>query len=467
MKLELNVPDDFPRQLIDLFHGLHPRLPKGYPTECISLDKAIGRRVAENVIASNNYPAKNLSKFAGWGINSHMTQNIKANNFLKINNMYFWDAELYRSKDIYKIDYKEDSIIRLPKNIELPCEIDAVIQEDDSRLDLEDPFSYKVLSPIEKFEGVIKQGSIIQQGECLVQKNEKINAEKVIVLSRAGLREIEVYKKPKIIIVSMYNYDTEEKISEECIYVQNILQQWGYDDVGVKILKPIRLEHAFKIETEQKNPIINPALTSSQERFTDEFHVLTAEYDLILVCSASSSSGGILTLPKLATFDQSSTNTPINMLTLNEEKFKVFRSDHRSHPINKTEKILDTQGNYRGLKTHTIEDKATIVNLLGDVDDIAMTINVGVRYILNRTDPNFIKNNFHRGFIKNYKTNDKMQLLFGNYTQDDSGKFLIDIDKNLGNHPLNKFMHSNCIVIIPSKHQIQVDIAEIFFIRLY
>src|SRR5690606_36276788 len=155
------------------------------------------------------------SKFAGWGINSHMTQNIKVNHFLKINNMYFWDAELYRSKDIYQIDYKEDSIIRLPKNIELPSEIDAVIQEDDSRLDLEDPFSYKVLSPIAKFEGVIKQGSIIQQDECLVQKDEKINAEKVIVLSRAGLREIEVYKKPKIIIVSMYNYDNEEKISEE------------------------------------------------------------------------------------------------------------------------------------------------------------------------------------------------------------------------------------------------------------
>ncbi|WP_180009750.1 hypothetical protein, partial [Acinetobacter sp. YH16057] len=208
---------------------------------------------------------------------------------------------------------------------------------------------------------------------------------------------------------------------------------------------------------------INPALTSSQEQFTDEFRVLAAEYDLILVCSASSSSGGILTLPKLATFDQSSTNSPINMLTLNEEKFKVFRSDHRSHPINKMEKILDTQGHYRGLKTHTIEDKATIVNLLGDVDDIAMTMNVGVRYILNRTDPNFIKNNFHRGFIKNYETTDKMQLLFGNYTQDDSGKFLIDIAEDTGNHKLNKFTYSNCIVVIPS----QADVSEVFFIKLY
>lgn len=467
MKLELNFPDSFPERLIDVFHGLYPRLSKGDPTECISLDKAIGRRVSENVVALSDYPAKSLSEFAGWGIKSNTTKNIKADNFLKINNMYFGDAELYRSKDIYQIDYKEDSIIRLPKNIELPSSIDAVIREDDGRLDLEDPFSYKVLSPIEKFEGVIKQGSIIQKGECLVQKDEKINAEKVIVLSRAGLRKIEVYKKPRIIIVSMYNYDTEEKISEECIYVKNILQQWGYDDVGIKILKPIRLEHTFKIETEQKNPIINPTLTSSQEQFTDEFRVLTAEYDLILVCSARSSSGGNLTLSKLATFDPSSTDIPVNMLTSNEESFKVFRSNHRSPPINKTVKILDTQGNHRGSKTNTIEDKAIIVNLLGDVNDIAITMNVGVRYILNRTDPDFIKNNFHRGLIKNHKTTDKMQLLFGNYTQDDSGRSLIDIVDDIGNNKLSKLTDSNCIAIIPSKDQSQADVSEIFFIKLY
>ena len=291
-----------------------------------------------------------------------MTQKIKVNNFIKINNMHFWDAELYRSKDIYKIDYKQDSIIRLPKNIELPSEIDAVIQEYDRRLDLEDPFFYKVLSPIEKYEGVIKQGSMIKQGECLVQKDTEINAEKLIVLSRAGLKEVEVYKKPRIIIVSMYGYDNEEKISEECIYVKNILQQWGYYDVGIKILKPIRLEHVFKSENELENPFINPSLTTSQEQFTDEFRILTAEYDLILVCSAKPSNS-VLTLRKLATFDQSSNDSPIQMLTLNEEKFKVFKSDHRSPPTNKTEKIYDTQGNFKGVKTKTIEDKANIVNL--------------------------------------------------------------------------------------------------------
>ena len=100
MKLELNFPDNFPERLIDVFHGLYPRLSKGDLTECISLDQAIGRRVAENVIALNDYPAQNLSKHTGWGIKSNTTQNIKADNFLKINNIYFWDAELYRSKDM-------------------------------------------------------------------------------------------------------------------------------------------------------------------------------------------------------------------------------------------------------------------------------------------------------------------------------------------------------------------------------
>ena len=94
-------------------------------------------------------------------------------------------------------------------------------------------------------------------------------------------------------------------------------------------------------------------------------------------------------------------------------------------------------------------------------------MNVGVRYILNRTDPNFINNNFHRGCIKNYKANDKMQLVFGHYLQDDAGRFLINIAEGTETFTSNKFMHSNCIAIIPSKNQIQDEHAEIFFIKLY
>lgn len=462
MKLELNFPDDFPKPLIDVFHHIYPRLSKGYPTEFISLDKVIGRRVAENIFALNSYPNKNLSKFKGWGIKSNITKNIKNNESLKINNMYFWDAEIFRSKDIYKIDWKIDSIIRLPKNIELPSSIDAVIQDEDIRLDIEDPNSYKILSPIERFEGVIKQGSIIQQGECLVQKNEKINAEKLITLSRTGLNEIKVYKNPSIVIVSIYAYDNEDNISEECIYVKSVLQQWGYPDVEIKTLKPIGLEHAFICENEQKNPTINPALTSSQEQFTNEFQTLIAEYDLILVCSVSSSNSGVLSLKKLNTFDKASSATPVIISTQNKEKFTIFRSDDRSPPIKEIIEIRDAQGVHKGAKTKIIEDKALIVNLSGDIDEIMITMNFGVRYILNRTDPKFIENNFHRGLIENYKISDKMQMLLGRYKQDDSGRFLINIAADIGNHKLSKFTNANCIAIIPSK----VERSEIFFIKL-
>lgn len=317
MKLELNFPDNFPKQLIDLFHQIHPRLLKGYPTEYISLDKALGRRVAESIIALKGYPTENLSACPGWGIKSHTMQNIKSNKFLKVNNLYFWDSELYRSKDIYKIDYQEDSIIKLPKNIELPSSIDAILRESDSRLDLNDISSYKIFSPIEKFEGVVKKGSIIKEGECLVQKDEKINAEKLIVLSRAGLKKIKVYKNPRIVIVSMYSYDTEKKISEECTYVKNKLQQWGYLDIQIKLLKPTRLEDSFQRLSAEKDSALDPTLSLSQEQFTDEFQKLISEYDLILCCSVSPSSSGLLTLKKLKIFDKLSSATPVNISSQN------------------------------------------------------------------------------------------------------------------------------------------------------
>lgn len=462
MKLELNFPNNFPKQLIDLFHQVHPRLSKGYPTEYISLDKAIGRRVADSIIALNGYPTENLSEFPGWGIKSHTMQNIKNNNFLKVNNLYFWDSELYKSKDIYKIDYKEDSIIKLPKNIVLPSSIDAVIRENDSRLNLNDTSSYKIFSPIKKLEGVIKQGSIIKEGECLVQKDEKINAEKLIVLSRAGLKKIKVYKNPRIVIVSMYSYDTEEKKSEECTYVKNKLEQWGYLDIQIKVVKPTRLEDSFQRLTAEKDSALDATLSLSQEQFTDEFQKLISEYDLILCCSISHSSSGVLTLKKLNIFDKLSSPTPVNISSQNQEVFTIFRSNDRSPPIKETIEIRNSQGEHKGSTTKIIEDKAVIINLSGDINEITIMMHIFVKYIINKTDPKFIENNFHKGFIKRSITNSKMQLLFGNYIQDESGRFLIDIEENIENHKLSKFTNANCIAIIPNK----AETSEIYFIKI-
>lgn len=463
MRLELDFPHNFPELFIHTFHHIYQKLTEGLHTELILLDQAIGRRVAEDILALQAYPAKHLAAIEGYGIESQKTEGINAKNYLKINHMYFWHGELYRSQDIYKINYNGDSVISLPKNFELPPSIDAIVSEDDRRLDFENPSLYKVLSPIEKFEGVIQQGSIIQQGECLLKKDERINAEKIMALSRAGVKEVNVYKKPRVVVVSLYSYDREDHISEECIYVKNTLQQWGYADVGIKILKPVVLVSPESMDKE-RNPIFDPTLGMSRQQLSSEFDQLASLYDLILVCSVRPSDAGMLTLRTMGAFQDSSEFVE-KIRIENPNQFKIFKSNDRSPPIRENRIIRDAQGIHKGTVLEVLEDKAQIVNLGGDIDDIIISMNLVVRYILNRTDPKIVEHHYHRGFMENVQPSNSLQIFLAKYQQDISGKYRVNRIEDSQSHQFSKYTESNCIAIIPNQEQAE-EVTEIFFLKL-
>lgn len=457
MRLKFSVPKNFPRQLLDYFYHTYVQLPKGYHTEVISLDKAIGRIASANALAMNEYPSQNLSAFDGYGIQSEITQQIINDQLVYIDKIYILEAELYRSNDIYKINPKEKFIVRLPKHVALPSSIDAMLQNIDIHYPDGDTLAFKALKPIEKFEGIIRSGSLIHQGECLVEKDQTINAEKVITLARAGLKEIEVYKKPRIVIVSMYSYDNENNISEECIYLKNTLQQWGYPDIEIKIIKPIRLE------SDLNDPIVNSQLTSSLEYYHEEIKSLTNAFDLILICSVNH---GPLSLRQMPTTREMPVST--SLFTQNRESYKLFKSHERTPTLREDVVIRDNQGNHKGITTYTTEDKAIFINLFGDIDEIMMTMNFAVRCVLNRHDPKFIHHHFHQGFIQNIETTNHLQLLLGQYHQDHSGRFKIEIPQLIEKNKLNKFTHSNCIVCIPASTEVKIEAEylEVFFIKL-
>ena len=463
MRLELDFPHNFPELFIHTFHHIYQKLREGLHTELIPLDQAIGRRVAEDILALQAYPAKHLAAIEGYGIESQKTEGINAKNYLKINHMYFWHGELYRSQDIYKINYNGDSVISLPKNFELPPSIDAIVSEDDRRLDFENPSLYKVLSPIEKFEGVIQQGSIIQQGECLLKKDESINAEKIMALSRTGVKEVNVYKKPRVVVVSLYSYDREDHISEECIYVKNTLQQWGYADVGIKILKPVVLVSAESMDKE-RNPIFDPTLGMSRQQLSSEFDQLASLYDLILVCSVCFFDAGMLTLRTMGAFQDSSEFVE-KIRIENPNQFKIFKSNDRSPPIRENRIIRDAQGIHKGTVLEVLEDRAQIVNLGGDIDDIIISMNLVVRYILNRTDPKIVEHHYHRGFMENVQPSNSLQIFLAKYQQDISGKYRVNRIEDSQSHQFSKYTESNCIAIISNQEQAE-EVTEIFFLKL-
>ena len=118
------------------------------------------------------------------------------------------------------------------------------------------------------------------------------------------------------------------------------------------------------------------------------------------MCSVRPSDAGMLTLRTMGAF-QNLSEQVINIITENPNQFKILKSNDRSPPIRENRIIRDAQGVHKGTVLEVLEDRAQIVNLGGDIDDIIISMNLVVRYILNRTEPKIVEHHYHRGVMEN------------------------------------------------------------------
>ncbi|ELY2878470.1 molybdenum cofactor biosysnthesis protein MoeA, partial [Acinetobacter baumannii] len=194
MQKKLTIPDNLPNHLTDIFYRINISLPKGDLKETVKLDEAINQLNASEVYAVQDYPLHNLSEYAGWAINSEITQTASIESPLFIANWYYWGQQLYRSINPYKLDLKTPSLLEIPAYTKLPEPLDSVIPEQDERLDLSDTDAKKITGPISAMYGVIPKGSIFKQGDVILKKDERLTPEKLIILRRAGIKELTIYK---------------------------------------------------------------------------------------------------------------------------------------------------------------------------------------------------------------------------------------------------------------------------------
>ncbi|HFF1390096.1 TPA: molybdenum cofactor biosysnthesis protein MoeA, partial [Acinetobacter baumannii] len=383
MQKKLPIPDNLPNHLTDIFYHINISLPKGDLKETVKLDEAINQLNARDVYAVQDYPLHNLSEYAGWAINSEITQTASIESPLFIANWYYWGQQLYRSINPYKLDLKTPSLLEIPAYTKLPEPLDSVIPEQDERLDLSDTDAKKITGPISAMYGVIPKGSIFKQGDVILKKDERLTPEKLIILRRAGIKELTIYKKPKILIVSMYSFDKEE-MSEESLYVKDVLKTWGYEQVEIKSLKPERYDAAFNSLKKDNNSALDESLTTSRDDYIKFFEEQTMNFDVILCCTYQNSRSALFQLEKLPIFDQSSMSAALNTRCMPGNEIKILKGKDRTPPSRETVQIYDENGKHKGMRVVVTEDKAIIINLPGDIQDIAILMHAFVKYILNK-----------------------------------------------------------------------------------
>lgn len=467
MQKKLPVPDNLPNHLTDIFYHININLPKGDLKETVKLDEAVNQVNASDVYALQDYPLHNLSGYAGWAINSEITQNASTESPLLITHWYYWGQQLYRSINPYKLDLKAPSLLEIPAYTKLPESLDAVIAEQDGRLDLSNTDAKKITGPIPAMHGVIPKGSIFKQGDVILKKDERLTPEKLIVLRRAGIKELSIYKNPKILIVSMHSFDKEE-MSEESLYVKDVLKTWGYEHVEIKLLKPERFDAAFNKRKKDNDPALDDSLTTSRDEYIKFFEEQTSNFDVIICCTYQNNCSSLFQLEKLPIFDQSSMSSALNTRCIPGNEIKILKGQDRTPPSRETVQIYDESGNHKGMRVVVTEDKATIINLPGDIQDIAILMHAFVKYILNKHISDFFDHAYFKGKtdIEIIPDLTNRKLLWGHYKALENGEYVLEIIEQQQSYQIEPFVEANCIVIVPFQEQTIAKGTDLYFMKI-
>lgn len=467
MQKKLPIPDNLPNHLTDIFYHININLPKGDLKETVELDKAINQVNASDVYALQDYPLHNLSEYAGWALNSETTQSASKDSPLLITHWYYWGQQLYRSINPYKLDLKAPSLLEIPAYTKLPESLDSVIAEQDERLDLSDTDAKKITGSIPAMHGVIPKGSIFKQGDVILKKDEKLTPEKLIVLRRAGIKELSIYKNPKILIISMHSFDKEE-MSEESLYVKDVLKTWGYEQVEIKSLKPERFDAAFNNLKKDNDPALDDSLTTSRGDYIKFFEEQTSNFDVILCCPYQNNRSSLFQLEKLPIFDQSSMSSALNTRCMPANEIKILKGQDRTPASRETVQIYDESGNHKGMRVVVTEDKATIINLLGDIQDIAILMHAFVKYILNKHISDFFDHAYFKGKVDIEIVPDvtNRKLLWGCYKAQENGEYVLEIIEQQQSYQIEPFVKANCIVIVPFQEQTIAKGTDLYFMKI-
>lgn len=467
MQKKLPIPDNLPNHLTDIFYHININLPKGDLKETVELDKAINQVNASDVYALQDYPLHNLSEYAGWAINSEITQNASTESPLLITHWYYWGQQLYRSINPYKLDLKAPSLLEIPAYTKLPESLDAVIAEQDERLDLSNTDAKKITGSIPAMHGVIPKGSIFKQSDVILKKDERLTPEKLIVLRRAGIKELSIYKNPKILIVSMHSFDKEE-MSEESLYVKDVLKTWGYEHVEIKLLKPERFDAAFNNLKKDNDPALDVSLTTSRDEYIKFFEEQTSNFDVIICCTYQNNRSSLFQLEKLPIFDQSSMSSALNTRSIPSNEIKILKGQDRTPPSRETVQIYDESGNHKGMRVVVTEDKATIINLPGDIQDIAILMHAFVKYILNKHISDFFDHAYFKGKtdIEIVPDVTNRKLLWGCYKAQENGEYVLEIIEQQQSYQIEPFVKANCIVIVPFQEQTIAKGTDLYFMKI-
>ncbi|MCT4507618.1 MAG: molybdopterin molybdotransferase MoeA [Tepidibacter sp.] len=184
--------------------------------EYVNLKDAHKRILSKDIISTINQPPFDRSPLDGYALKSEDTKCASKENGIALEIIEEVCAGSYPTKDL-----KNNTATRIMTGAPIPKGADCVIRQEDT---YEKDGKVYIHKELNKFQNYCFEGEDLKKGEVVIKKNTEINFGEVGVIASLGIKEVPVYKKPKIAILSTGDelLHIGEKLTPGKIYNSNI-----------------------------------------------------------------------------------------------------------------------------------------------------------------------------------------------------------------------------------------------------
>jgi len=169
----------------------------------ISIEKALYKICAKDILSPSQYPSSNNSAFDGFALTSKETKGLNLKKTKK-----FRILKTIAAGDNPKINkYKKNSAVEIMTGALVPKQFDTILPVEKVKYfpSKKKPTHIILDKYLKKFEYVRFGGEDYKPGNLVVKKGEQIQANHLITLAALGVKEILVKKMPKIIFFGTGN----------------------------------------------------------------------------------------------------------------------------------------------------------------------------------------------------------------------------------------------------------------------
>ncbi len=238
-------------------------------SEHVALDQALYRVAAEHIIAPVDVPPFDRASMDGYAVLARDTFYADEENPAELE-----FKDYITAGDIRKFEIVQGEAVGIATGAPMPKGANAVVMVEYTH---SEKGRVKIYRPVAPGENVMAAGSDIMRGETVVRKGTLLSPRETGVLAALGIREVKVYRKPKVAILSTGN---------EIIAPGDSLTFGKIYDVNSRAIADSVIENGGE-------PFFEGIVGDNQELLQKKLmELVSGDYDIIITSGGTSAGAG-------------------------------------------------------------------------------------------------------------------------------------------------------------------------------